>query len=469
MLGLIGVVLSLALLIYFAYKGYSIILLAPVTALVAGIFAGAPLMAMYTQVFMPAMGGFLITYFPLFLLGALFGKLMNDSGSAYSIARFIVERVGAKHAVLAVVTACGILAYGGVTVFVVVFAIWPIARELFQEAGIPKRFAPAAIALGSFSFAMTAIPGTPQIQNAIPAPYFQTDAFAAPGLGLIAGAIMYVGGVVYLNRRVAAARAKGEGYDDGALMQGEQTTGIGQEEEVAVPTTTPFWVAMLPIVLVITLNFLLVRYIFDLFDFSYLAEEKFRATSIDKVGGIWAIIISLLVACLLVLALNWNRLRERKKLLNQGAASSFLPIMNTASEVGYGAVIAALPAFAIIRDGAFGVSSNPAVSLAVSTNIVAGITGSASGGLSIAMNAFGAEYAAKAAEVGIDPEFMHRVASLAAGGFDALPHNGAVITVLAVTGLTHRQSYKDIGVVCVLIPIVALAVVLALGSAVGSF
>lgn len=175
------------------------------------------------------------------------------------------------------------------------------------------------------------------------------------------------------------------------------------------------------------------------------------------------------MACLLVLALNWNRLRERKKLLNQGASSSFLPIMNTASEVGYGAVIAALPAFTIIRDGAFGVSSNPAVSLAVSTNIVAGITGSASGGLSIAMNAFGAEYAAKAAEVGIDPEFMHRVASLAAGGFDALPHNGAVITVLAVTGLTHRQSYKDIGVVCVLIPVVALAVVLALGSAVGSF
>ena len=263
-------VLSLALLIYFAYKGYSIILLAPVTALVAGIFAGAPLMAMYTQVFMPAMGGFLITYFPLFLLGALFGKLMNDSGSAYSIARFIVERVGAKHAVLAVVTACGILAYGGVTVFVVVFAIWPIARELFQEAGIPKRFAPAAIALGSFSFAMTAIPGTPQIQNAIPAPYFQTDAFAAPGLGLIAGAIMYVGGVLYLNRRVAAAQAKGEGYDNGALMQGEQTTGIGQEDEVTVPTTTPFWVAMLPIVLVITLNFLLVRYIFDLFDLSLI-------------------------------------------------------------------------------------------------------------------------------------------------------------------------------------------------------
>ncbi|WP_462417916.1 GntP family permease [Kytococcus sp. Marseille-QA3725] len=469
MLGLIGVVLSLALLIYLAFRGWSLVLLAPLTALVAAIFAGVPLLGTYTEVFMPAMGGFVIKYFPLFLLGALFGKLMNDSGSAYSIARWIVDKVGERHAILAVVAACGILAYGGVTAFVVVFAIWPIARELFTEAGIPKRFAPAAIAMGSFSFATGALPGTPQIQNAVPAPYFKTDAFAAPGLGMIAAVIIFAGGVAYLNWCVRQSRARGEGYDNGPLMQGSTLRGLGEDDEVVVPRETPFWVAILPIVVVIALNLVLVRVVFPAMDFGYLAEERFGGTSIDEVGGNWAIILSLIVACLLVLALNWGRLQERQKLLNAGASSAFLPIMNTASEVGYGAVIAALPAFAVIRDAVFGVSPNPAVSMAVSTNIVAGITGSASGGLAIAMEAFGEEYMKRALEAGIDPEFMHRVATLAAGGFDALPHNGAVITILAVTGLTHRQAYKHIGMTCVVIPLVALAVVLALGSAVGSF
>ncbi len=215
MIGLIGIVLSLALLILFAYRGVNVIILAPLMALLATVFAGGvPLLATYTQVFMPALGGYVITYFPLFLLGAIFGKLMDDSGSARAIAYFIVDKLGGSRAILAVVLACAVLTYGGVSLFVVAFAVFPIAAAMFREAGVPKRLIPAAIALGSFTFTMTALPGTPQIQNAIPAPFFGTDAFAAPGLGVIAGVIMFGGGTWWLAHRSKKLQAAGEGYLD---------------------------------------------------------------------------------------------------------------------------------------------------------------------------------------------------------------------------------------------------------------
>jgi H+/gluconate symporter-like permease len=102
-------------------------------------------------------------------------------------------------------------------------------------------------------------------------------------------------------------------------------------------------------------------------------------------------------------------------------------------------------------------------------NVLAGITGSASGGMSIALQTLGSTYAEMAQAAGIDPEILHRVSALASGGFDSLPHNGAVITLLAITGLTHRESYADIGMVSVVIPLASLISVLAIYSVFGSF
>lgn len=479
MLGLIGIILSLALLILFAYRGVNVIILAPLMALLATIFAGGvPLLATYTQVFMPALGAYVITYFPLFLLGALFGKLMDDSGSARAIAYFIVGKLGGSRAILAVVLACAVLTYGGVSLFVVAFAVFPIAAAMFREAGVPKRLIPAAIALGSFTFTMTALPGTPQIQNAIPAPFFGTDAFAAPGLGIIAAVIMFGGGTWWLSRRSAKLQAAGEGYlDAGDTVRAEKRAATGgtvtrTHGGTAATDTRPrpsAVLALVPIVVVIVVNLLLVRLVFPALDTSYLAEDAYGATDLETVGGIWAIVVALVVACLLVVALNWTRLTDLKKSVNEGSFASFLPIFNTASEVGYGAVIAALPAFRIVRDAVLGISGNPVISLAVSVNVLAGITGSASGGMSIALQTLGEQFRGLAEDQGISLELMHRVTVLAAGGFDALPHNGAVITVLAICGLTHRQSYKDIFVVAVVIPLVALVVVITLGTLVGSF
>ncbi len=481
MLGLLGIVLSLALLMYLAYRGISVLILAPLLALLAVVIGGdAPVLATYTQVFMKSAGNYVVTYFPLFLLGALFGKLMDDSGSAASIARWIVARTGPERAILAVVLACGILTYGGVSLFVVAFAIFPIAVALFREAGIPKRLIPGAIALGSFTFTMTALPGTPAIQNLIPMPYFGTDAFAAPILGIIAGLIMFGLGTLWLMRRHHAAQARGEGFlsDEPAprslsamaVQGGAAQTGQADVGDRGRPARIPpVAVAFLPILLVVGLNYALSNVVIPSMDTGYLADPKYGGITVDKVKGTWAIIVALVVSCAVILALHW-RAMDAKESVNKGALGSLLPIFNTASEVGYGAVISSLAAFVILRDAVLGLSpDNPLISLAVAVNVLAGITGSASGGMSIALETLGETYAQMGAAAGISGELMHRITSISSGGFDALPHNGAVITLLAICGLTHRESYLDIFIVAVCIPVAALITVILLGSAFGTF
>ena len=466
-MGLIGIFVSLGLLMYLAYRGINVLILAPILATLAVLLAGdLPILATYTQVFMTALGGFVIAFFPLFLLGAIFGKVMADSGSARVIAEGIVALVGSGQAIAAVVLACGVLTYGGVSLFVVAFAVYPIANALFQRADVPKRLLPAAIALGSFTFTMTAFPGTPAIQNAIPMPYFGTTPFAAPLLGALAGLVMLLGGTLWLNRRSAAAHGRGEGYGAHAPTasdaSGAPDADRGAETEGGGPS---FAVAVAPAVAVIVLNALLTYVVIPRMDAGYLAEPRYGETTLLAVRGVWAIIGALVLSILLALALNWRRFRDVKATVNTGTMGSLLPIFNTASEVGYGAVIASLPAFAVVRDTVLGLfPGNPVASLAVAVNVLAGITGSASGGMSIALEALGERFAEMGRETGVSMDLMHRVTALSSGGFDALPHNGAVITLLAITGLTHKDSYADIFVVAVAIPVLATVCVIVLGT-----
>ncbi|MCV6598069.1 MAG: GntP family permease [Mangrovicoccus sp.] len=459
-----AIILSLVLLMYLAYRGISVLILAPVLSLMAAALSGAsPVLATYTQIFMPALGGYVIKFFPLFLLGAIFGKLMEVSGAARVIAEWIIAKVGQGQAALAVVLACGVLTYGGVSLFVVAFAVYPIAASLFARAGNPKRFIPAAIALGSFTFTMTALPGTPAIQNAIPAPYFGTDAFAAPLLGLMAGAIMFGGGVLWLNYRIKGAIRAGNGYGE---EDEYATAALNEPANARAPSSSEAFLAFLPIIVVIGLNLILSRLIFPMMDFSYLAEEVYGGITIDDVRGIWAIIAALVAAVLTIIALYFKTLREGlNDALVKGVNGSFLPIFNTASEVGYGTVIASLPAFLLIKNGVTGIMpETPLISLAIAVNVLAGITGSASGGMSIALEALGDTYVQLAQAVDLNPELLHRVAAISSGGFDCLPHNGAVITLFAITGLNHRKSYPDLFVVAVVIPVIALITVITLGS-----
>lgn len=472
MLSVLAVVVSLTLLMWLAYRGVTVLLLAPLMGALAVLLSGEArwLLPLYTDTFMSALGSYVLQYLPLFLLGALFGRLMADSGAASTLARWIVRTLGERHAILTVVLACALLTYGGVSLFVVAFAIYPIARNLFEAADIPKRLVPATIALGAFTFTMTALPGSPAIQNAIPIPYFGTNGFAAPGLGLLAAAVMLGGGMTWLLRRAAAARAAGEGF--GQHDEGEDSranpTPAQAAAEAARHAEVPLALALLPLVLVVGVNALFTYLVFPALDLSFMAE-RYATLDPSRVTGLWSLLIALLVACTTLVLTRLGHWHDLKHTLNQGVFGFMLPLFNTASEVGYGAVIASLAGFGLIRDAVLRVSDNPLVSEAIAMNVLAGITGSSSGGLSIALQTLGNDYLAMAEAVAISPELLHRVAVMAAGGMDTLPHCGAIITLLAICKLNHRQSYADIAAVTMLFPLPALALVIALGTVFGSF
>ncbi len=454
--GVVGILLSLGLLMYLAYRGISVIILAPVLAMLAVVIAGegGQMLGIYTQIFMVKMGSFAVKYFPIFLLGAIFGKLMEDSGSAKVIAKSIIQSIGIKHACLAIVMACGLLTYGGVSAFVVAFAVYPLAAALFREANLPKRFIPATIALGAFTFTMTCLPGTSQIHNIIPVSYFGTDMYAAPLIGLCAGLAMMLGGLWWINRRVKHAASEGYG-------ENHSNEPIAFEEQ----NMPPLMVALMPIVMVVLANFVLQKAMIPSWDTSYLAADKFGNMDVSKLKSIWSMIMALILAIITVVALNWSKFRDVNGSMTKGAMGSMLPTFNTASEVGYGGTIASLGAFLVVKEAVVNISpENPLISEVVAVNVLAGITGSASGGLTIALEALGSTYAQLAEQYSINPEWMHRIASMASGGFDSLPHNGAVITLLTICGLSHRQSYKDIFMVSLVIPVTVTAVVVGILS-----
>jgi H+/gluconate symporter-like permease len=486
LLGILGILVALGLLIWLAYRGWSILLLAPAAALLAAAFAREPLLAHWTQTFMGNAAQFLAQFFPLFLLGALFGKLMDDSGSVRAISGFMTERLGPRHATLAVVLAGAMVTYGGVSLFVAFFVLAPMAQELFRAADIPRRLMPAAIVLGTSTFTMSALPGTPAIQNAIPMPFFGTTPFAAPGLGIIASGIMLAFGLWWLRRAEAAARRAGEGYGRDAAAGSRET--VADDQIIRERATTarefdpaelrhgqssdsvpPIGLAVLPLVTVVGVNLLMALIVLPRLDFAFLAEERWGATSLAAVGGVWAVAVALATATLVLVLANRRRLPALRESMDAGANASVLPALSVASLVGFGAVVAMLPAFEVVRDWVLSVGGGPLVSLTVATNVLAALTGSASGGLTIALDALGETYMRLAAEQGIDPALLHRVAVIGAGTLDSLPHNGAVVTLLAVCGATHRESYLDIVVVGILGAFVALAAVIVLGSTFGSF
>ena len=482
-MGLAGILLALGLLIWLSFRGWSILLLAPAAALVAAATSGEPLLAHWTQTFMGGGAQFLAQFFPLFLLGALFGKLMEDSGSVEVIAGFMTQTLGTGRAVLAVVLAGAIVTYGGVSLFVAIFVLVPMAQGLFRAADIPRRIMPAAIALGTMTFTMSALPGTPALQNAIPMPFFGTTPFAAPGLGVIAAAIMLAFGLAWLARVEGAARRAGEGFGEPSTLGGNVTesplrdrASLATEFDPAElihgsHTAAPpaVFVALLPLAVVIFVNLAMSVVVLPGLDTSFLAEEKWGGTTLAAVGGVWAVVVALLAAIVTLIALNFRRLPDLRDSMDAGATASVLPALSVASLVGFGAVIAALPAFAMVRDFVLSIEGGPLVSLAVATNILAALTGSASGGLTIALDALGETYLKLAAEQNIDPALLHRVAVMSAGTLDSLPHNGAVVTLLAVCGVTHRDSYFDIFMVAIVGALIALAAVVVLGSTLGSF
>ncbi|WP_242107024.1 GntP family permease [Luteimonas aquatica] len=460
------VLAALCFLMFVAYRGYSVILFAPVAALGAVLLTDPSLVApMFTGLFMDKMVGFLKLYFPVFLLGAVFGKLIELSGFSKAIVAAVIRLVGARRAMLSIVLVCALLTYGGVSLFVVVFAVYPFAAELFRQGDIPKRLIPGTIALGAFTFTMDALPGTPQIQNIIPTAFFGTNAWAAPWLGTLGGVFILSVGMLYLEWRRRAALAAGEGYGDPAKLVNEPAPFAGGK--LAHPL-----LALSPLLVVGAANKLLTGWIPQLYgeSHSFLPSATGKAApvvqEISKVAAIWAVEGALLLGIATILLFAWKAVMASFAEGSKSAiGGALLASMNTASEYGFGAVIAALPGFLVVAN-ALGAIPNPLVNEAVTVTALAGITGSASGGMSIALAAMGETFIANAQAAGIPMEVLHRIAAMASGGMDTLPHNGAVITLLAVTGLSHRQAYKDVFAIT-LVKTLAVFVVIALFYATG--
>jgi H+/gluconate symporter-like permease len=432
---------ALVFLMFVAYRGYSVILFAPVAALGAVLLTDPSLVPpLFSSVFMEKMVGFVKNYFPVFMLGAVFGKVIELSGFSKSIVAAVIGVLGRDRAVLSIVVVCAILTYGGVSLFVVVFAVYPFAAEMFRQGDIPKRLIPCTIALGAFSFTMDALPGTPQIQNIIPTTFFNTTTWAAPVLGLVGSIFVFGVGLGYIENRRRAAQKRGEGYGTELLNEPEPF----EEKDLPNP-----WIAIAPLVVVGVANFI----------FTILVPRAYGAkhevvlgghpivTQIGPVAAIWAVEGALLLGIATVFVFAWRPVLAKFADGSKAAVGgALLASLNTASEYGFGGVIALLPGFAAVS-AALRSIPNPLVNEAVTVTVLAGITGSASGGMSIALAAMSQEFIAAAKAANIPLEVFHRIAAMASGGMDTLPHNGAVITLLAVTGLTHRQAYKDVFVI----------------------
>ncbi|HZW82977.1 MAG TPA: GntP family permease [Candidatus Deferrimicrobium sp.] len=440
-MAVLGIILSLVLLMFMAYRGFSVIFFAPVFAILAAIFSGMAIMPTYTEIFLPNLANYVKVYFPFFLLGAVFGKVMEESGAAKAIAKAIVQKLGKKQAMLSVVLSAAILTYGGVSLFVVAFAVYPFAASIFKEAGIPKRLVPATIALGAFTFTMDALPGTPQIQNSIPMKFFNTDLYAAPVFGTLGAIMVLIGGIAYLEWRKRTAQAAGEGYGVDHKNEPEIV------EDGNLPNAL---LATLPLISVLAVTLILQKLVFPSWNIaSWVTQAPYSIAKTGVVGTMnnWALMIALLVGIAIAFVINPGRIKgSAAKAINAGAIGSLLAVMNTASEVGFGNVIKSLPGFQTIAHALMGINGggSPLLSEAVTVNTLAGVTGSASGGMSIALDTFGKSYLEWASRANVDPQLLHRVAAMASGGMDTLPHNGAVITLLGIAGLTHKQSYKDI-------------------------
>lgn len=458
-MSLLIILASLGFLMLAAYRGYSVILFAPIAALGAVLLTDPVLVApMFTGLFMEKAAGFIKLYFPIFLLGAVFGKLMEQSGFAKSIAAWVISLLGRERSIVSIVVIGVLLTYGGVSLFVVVFAVYPFAAELFRQSGIPKRLIPATIALGAFTFTMDALPGTPQIQNVIPITFFKTTIYAAPWLGSLGGLFILTTGLLYLNWRCKCAIANGEGYGEALVNE------PGSFDTQKLPSPV---LAVAPLLIVTVANKILSSKMpawyggTHSFPSAVVGQATPVSQEVAKLAPIWAIETALVIGILSVLVFAWRQVYEKlSDGIKPAVSGALLASANTAAEYGFGAVIAALPGFLFVSNALRNIP-NPLVNEAVTVTTLAGITGSASGGLSIALAAMSETFISNAQSAGIPMEVLHRVAAMASGGMDTLPHNGAVITLLAVTGLTHRQAYGDIFAIT-LIKTLAVFVVIAI-------
>jgi H+/gluconate symporter-like permease len=435
MLSIIGLLGGLVLLVVLTMRGMNLLIAAPLCALFVAVCSGIPVVPQlaprpdavdFISGYMTGFAGFLKSYYLMFVLGAIFGKVMEDSGAAASVAKAAIDRFGPRAAMLAVVSACAILTYGGVSVFVVAFSVYPLAVNLFRAADLPRRFIPAALAFGSVTFTMTSA-GSPEIQNWIPIEFLGTSPYAGWRVSAVVGAMMAALGYWWLKRMIVHAVARGETFIPRA------------DDPVVNSRVLPHPIlALLPLVTVLVVSFLL--------------HDRFKQS---------ALLIALASGIAACCVLNRRFFSNAWSAAAQGAVGALVAIGNTCAVVGFGAVAKITPAFQGAVDLMTSLPGSPLIGAAIAVAVVAGITGSASGGQGIALPIIAPLYLAR----GVDPEALHRIVAIASGSIDSLPHNGYVVTTIrAICGESHHDAYGAVGATTVIVPAIGVAVAIALFS-----
>jgi H+/gluconate symporter-like permease len=429
-LSVIGIFISLAVIVVLALRGLGIAVIGPLAAALLAIFSSMGVLDTLMGPYMKGFVSYASKFFLIFLFASIFGKYMDDSGAAKAIARRLLQSIGHKgpfYVLFSVAMITLLLTLGGVSMFVVIFAVMPIARPLFKKMNIPWHLFIAAFIFGIGSLSMTMIPGSPSIQNIMPTKYLGTTPMAAPLLGIIGSVLIMAMNAWYMNWQLKKAHAKGEGYADSASDNIVEET----EDTKILPA---FLVSLVPPVAVVI------------------------ALNVIKLDPVWALIIGCVTAALCF----WKNIDSHFVTINGGVTNTAIPIINTCADVGYGMAVAATSGFKIVSDYLMAIPGPPIVALSTATFMMTGITGSASGGLAIVLETLIHKYVA----MGLNPEMLHRVVVMACGVFDAMPHSGATVTALAVSGLTHRQAYRHVwyghvvATLLVMLIIIPLAVLL---------
>lgn len=430
MLSVIGLICSLALLIYLSMRGISLFLTTPVCALLVALTGGFNIFGPegYVVGYSAGFAAFFRNWFFMFLLGSLFGKLMESSGAADSVAKAMVEKFGQKNAALSVVAICAVLTYGGVSVFIVAFSAYPMAYSLFRDANIPHRFIPAALAFGSVTFTMTSA-GSPEIQNWIPIKYLGTSPYAAWEVSLVVAVFMAIMGAMWLNRMIKKAKANNEGF---VAPEGAEDFSRSPDRVLPHPVT-----GLIPLMMVLLTAF---------FAHGKLMEN--------------ALTLSLLAGCITLTAINFHHMQHKvTEILDDSSYGALMAIANTSAVVGFAAVVKISPAFGIVVSALTGMEGNELVGAALAITVVAGITGSASGGQTIALPEVAPHYLA----AGVDASHLHRIAALSSGMLDSMPHSGYIVTTIRVICKeTHQNAYWPVFGLTTIVPIFGLILALIL-------
>ncbi|MEG2214338.1 MAG: hypothetical protein RRY09_01880 [Oscillospiraceae bacterium] len=418
-----GVLIAFAVMIVLVYRKVPLALAGVIAGVVMCLLSGLDVLGTMKGDFMMAAANFVKSWFLLFLLCAIYAAAMDASGAAYSLGKWLAKLLGAKYALWGVSLAAFVLTYGGISCFVIVFAMYPIALVMFKEADISRNLIPAAIGAGAF-LAPNVMIGSPAICNIIPTEALGTTPMAAPMVSIICSIVLYVSANIYVILRNKSNHKRGIGF-----VPTEKIIKTMEESE-SRQTVHPLLASLPLFVIILTLNVL-----------------KFD------------VLIAVVCGIVAAYALFWKRIDDKLGTFITGTQTGINSVMTVAPAVGLGSVVKATAIYGRMIDLVTNMSGSPLISWAIASAALSCITSSGSGAEAI----LNATLAPTYLSMGMNPEILHRITTTAILGTGNTPWNGTMCVTMAACDLTHKEAYLDILGVTLIPTILATIVSVGLG------